>query len=265
MSARSAAPHGLPLPTRSEPIFNVPRVVTATIAVLALVHAVRVLLLSTDADHELLLRFGFVPLRYESSPIGNAVVPGGWPAEIWSFVTYAFIHGDVTHFALNTIWLLVFGTPVARRFGPLRFLLFFAATAAAGAAAYLVAHAGEFLPMVGASASISGCMAAALRFAFQPGAPLGADMLGSFRQYDEASYRLPALPLLQALRDIRVLTLLALWFGLNALSAFGMEPLQVERAVAWEAHLGGFLAGLLAFRLFDPVGTPANVGGATST
>ena len=60
-------------------------------------------------------------------------MPGGLGADIWTFVTYAFIHGDWTHLGLNGVWLLAFGTPVARRFGMARFLAFFAVTAAAGA------------------------------------------------------------------------------------------------------------------------------------
>jgi hypothetical protein len=102
---------------------------------------------------------------------------------------------------------LAFCSPVARRFGPWRFLAFMVATAAAGAAAHLVTHYGELLPMVGASASISGAMAAAMRFAFQRGGPIGL-----WRDNDDA-YRVPALSLLGSLRDPRVLAFLVVWFG----------------------------------------------------
>ena len=65
---------------------------------------------------------------------------------------------------------------------------------------------------------------------------------------------MPALPLLAVLRDPRVLVFLGVWFGLNLL--FGLGSLGIdggEQAIAWQAHIGGFLAGLLAFALFDPV------------
>ena len=107
---------------------------------------------------------------------------------------------------------------------------------------HLVTHFGELLPMIGASAAISGTMAAAMRFAFQRGGPLGL-----WRDRDEA-YRVPAAPLAASLRDPRVLAFLLVWFGVNLLFGFvslGMPG--VEQAVAWQAHIGGFLAGLFGF------------------
>lgn len=235
---------------RREPLFNVPGVVVAVIAVLALVHAVRTLVLTPEQDIELLLTFAFIPARFDGSAMLGGTLPGGIGAEIWTFVTYALIHADWTHFGVNTIWLLPFGSALARRFGAMRFLAFFAVTAAAGAALHLATHAGEPYPMIGASASISGMMAAAMRFAFQRGGPLGM-----LRGDDEESYRVPAIPLLGVLRDPRVLLFLAVWFGINII--FGMNTLPVtgnEQPVAWEAHIGGFLAGLILFSWFDPVG-----------
>jgi membrane associated rhomboid family serine protease len=103
--------------------------------------------------------------------------------------------------------------------------------------------------MIGASAAISGAMAAAMRFAFQRGGPLGT--LGGG---DEDSYRVPAAPLARMLRDPRVLIFLVVWFGINLLFGLGTVSLPgMEQAVAWQAHVGGFLAGLLLFALFDPV------------
>jgi membrane associated rhomboid family serine protease len=56
------------------------------------------------------------------------------------------------------------------------------------------------------------------------------------------------------MRDRRVLAFLLAWFGINALLALGWFTMPgVDKAVAWEAHVGGFLAGLLAFPIFDPI------------
>jgi len=232
---------------RREPIFNIPAVLLATLAVLALIHLGRTLLLSQPENVEFLLRFAFIPARYDSNLLPGAEWPGGLGADIWTFVTYALIHGDWMHLGFNSIWLVAFGTPLARRFGALRFLAFFAATAATGALAHLVTHFGQMVPMVGASASISGAMAAAMRFAFQRGGPLRFG--GS-----EESYKVPALPLTETLRDPRILAFIAVWFGLNLL--FGMGSISItgdDQTVAWQAHVGGFLGGLLLFGLFDPV------------
>jgi membrane associated rhomboid family serine protease len=235
-------------------MFNIPAVVVATIAVIGVVHLVRTGLLDPRTDMQFLLLFSFIPARYDSAQLAQGLVPGGWGADIWTFVTYALIHGDATHLGFNAVWLLAFGSAVARRFRVLRFLAFFAITAAAGAGAHLLTHAGEFWPMVGASAAISGCMAAAIRFVFQSGGPLGL-----LRGDRDASYRRPAAPLLVTLRDGRVLVFLVVWFALNLL--FGLGSLSLgsgQEGIAWEAHIGGLLAGLLLFPLFDPVARRAS-------
>lgn len=237
---------------RSEPIFNVPAVVVAIIAACVFVHLVRAFLLTPEEDFDFLLTFAFIPARYDSALALEGALPGGWAADAWTFVTYAFIHGDFTHLAVNSVWLLPFGAAVARRFGTARFLAFFVATAIAGAGAHLVTHFGAVEPVIGASASISGLMAASTRFAFQRGAPLGL-----IRGGDEAAYRVPAAPLRVALRDVRILVFLGAWFGLNLL--FGLGSLAIagaDQTVAWQAHIGGFLAGLVLFALFDPVIAP---------
>jgi membrane associated rhomboid family serine protease len=234
-------------------MFNVPPVVAATLVAMGIVHAVRVLLLSPRANVEFLLLFSFIPARYDSTLLAQGVVPGGLAADIWSFVTYALIHGDITHIGLNAVWLLAFGTPVARRFGPWRFLVFFAVTAAAGAALHLVTHPGDLAPMVGASAAISGYMAAAIRFVFQGGGPLEM-----WRTPDSQAYRVPAAPLTAVLKDPRILAFLAVWFGLNILLGLGTLAItESEAPIAWQAHIGGFLAGLLLFAAFDPFGNAA--------
>jgi membrane associated rhomboid family serine protease len=238
------------LKNESEPIFNVPPVVTIILLALALIHAVREFVLTPHADLEVLLRFAFIPARYEATPLVQGAYPGGIAADVWTFVSYAFLHGDWVHLSLNGVWFLAFGTPVACRFGPGRFLAFFAATAAAGAVIHLATHGGDSSPMIGASAAISGCMAAAIRFVFQANGPLGL-----LAGHDGSANTVPAAPLATALRDPRIVAFLAIWFGLNLLFGVGSLAIATEgQAVAWQAHVGGFLAGLLGFWAFDPIG-----------
>ena len=232
---------------KREPLFNVPPVVIAVLAVLLLIHAVRMVALTEQQDIEFLLSFAFIPARYDSSVVLGGALPGGG-ADVWTFVSYALIHADWTHLGVNAVWLLPFGSAVARRFGAPRFLAFFAVTAAAGAALHLATHAGEQFPMIGASAAISGTMAAAMRFVFQRGGPLG--LLG---RVDESAYRVPAIPLRGVLLEPRVVLFLAVWFGINIVFGLGSLPITgSDQAVAWQAHIGGFLAGLLLFSWFDP-------------
>jgi membrane associated rhomboid family serine protease len=238
-----------PPPPPREKIFNVPGVVLSLAALLAAIHLVLAFWLDADETNRLLMLFGFSPLRYTDVIVRGDILPMWWGPRIWTFVTYAFIHADLNHLIFNLLWLIAFGPPIARRFGVLRFLLFCAFTAAAGALAHLVTHLNQFAPMIGASATISGAMAAAMRFVFQRGGPLG--LIGS--NQDEA-FRVPAAPLATMLRDKRVLAFLLVWFGVNAL--FGMGAISMPglggATVAWQAHVGGFLAGLLGFSLFDP-------------
>jgi membrane associated rhomboid family serine protease len=224
-------------------------IVLVLIALCGLVHAVFVLVLTQEQSTEFLITFAFIPARYDLALLAHESFVRGWGAAVWTFVSYAFIHGNLSHLFFNMIWLLAFGTPVARRFGPLRFLLFFLVTGVAGALAHLATHYGEMLPMVGASAAISGAMAAALRFVFQRGGPLGL-----LRSVEPQAYQVPAAPLGAMLRNPRALLFMAVWFGTNALFGIGMVAMPgIEQSVAWEAHVGGFLAGLLGFAAFDPV------------
>jgi membrane associated rhomboid family serine protease len=240
-------------PRASEPIFNVPSVVIATVALLVLVHALRMFVLTEAEDTQFLLTFAFIPARY-GGDLDVGALPGGFAADLWTFFTYAFLHADLLHIGLNLAWLLPFATALARRFGALRYVVFMLVTAAAGALAHLASHPGAMVPMIGASAAISGAMAAAMRFIFQEHGPLERwrEGVGAGE-----AYRVPAVPLLATLRDTRFLLFLAAWIGLNALFGLGAVSFgEAGQQLAWQAHIGGFLAGLLLFAAFDPV-TPS--------
>jgi membrane associated rhomboid family serine protease len=244
-SLPEVVPERLPAVVR-EPILTLPGALTAYIALLVLVH-LRVLLPS-DFQDWMIEVFGFIPGRYDSALMA-AAIPGGEGAKVWTFGTYSLLHANLSHIGFNILWLLPFGSALARRFGALRFFLFMAMTAAAGALAHLVTHEHALAPMIGASASVSGTMAAAIRFAFVRGSFL------SFKRGDaDAAARVPAQPLRVALRDRRMLAFVAIWFGVNIIFGLGSVAVGTEGvSVAWQAHIGGFLAGLLLFSLFDPV------------
>jgi membrane associated rhomboid family serine protease len=249
-----------PPQARREPILTLPGALTAYVVLLAVIHVVR-LLLPFDTDDLVVEMFGFIPKRYDTTLL-DVTFPGGAGAKVWSFVSYSLLHANFTHIGFNVLWLLPFGSALARRFGAARFFLFMAVTAAAGALAHLVSHEHAVAPMIGASASVSGAMAAAIRFAFVRGSFL------SFSRGDaDAAARVPALSLLDALRNRRVLGFLAVWFGVNIIFGIGSIAIGGTEGVsiAWQAHIGGFLAGLMLFSLFDPVPrAPADAASASS-
>ena len=230
-----------------EPILTLPGALTAYVALLALIHVGR-LLLPPELDDLVIEMFGFIPKRYDQTLLATPF-PGGAGAKIWSFVSYSLLHANLSHIGFNVLWLLPFGSALARRFGAVRFFVFMAVTAAGGALAHLLTHEHELAPMIGASASVSGAMAAAIRFAFVRGSFL------SFNRGDaDEAARVPAQPLLQALRDPRVLGFLGVWFAVNIIFGVGAIAIGAEGAsVAWQAHIGGFFTGLLLFSLFDPI------------
>ena len=225
-------------PPRYEPAFNVPGVVLLLGAIMIAIQA-GTPFLATDAYYLGLEVFAFIPASW-SFPLGQLYLPA---SRFWSPVTYAFLHADWTHVLANLVWFASFGSAVARRLGNGRFLVFLVLATIASAAAHGLLNMESNLPMIGASGAVSGCMGAAVRFAFTPNAR-GNDV------------QRPALSLVQSLQNRGVLAFVVLWFVFNWLFGSGIVPLAgVENQIAWEAHAGGFIFGLLAFRLFDPVQT----------
>ena len=255
-----------------ERIFNIPLVVLATILVLVGIHAVRGFI-SPELNADILANFSFVPGRFTygfaperiAATYDSLQATDATRAEIarfflgdgkplwWTPVTYAFLHATWTHVGFNCLWLVAFGAAVARRFGTPRFLIFSVLAAIAGAAAHFLTHIDDLQPVIGASAVVSAAMAAATRFVFQPGAPLGETLGFADRRTGDHAYRQPALPLLAIFADRRALAFVVIWFLANFL--FGIAPAMPgigHATIAWEAHVGGFLFGLFAFRFFDP-------------
>ncbi len=231
-------------PASREPAFNIAPAVLGLAVVLLAIHAIRSFVLSGEADQWTLVAFAFIPDR-TLTDLSLELTPGGDLARYWSFVTYAFLHGDWTHVLVNVLWMVAFGSPLGFRWGTLRFLLFSAVGAIAGALIHLALYPHDASPLVGASAAISAHMAAVVRFAFN-----GGGMFGFGR--DVEVHRLPAPPLMVTLQNTRVLAFLGIWFGMNILFGVFAQPAGIASgAVAWDAHVGGFLAGLLLFPLFD--------------
>lgn len=225
------------------PAINLPPAVLWLAIAFICVHAVRYLL-SESADNYVLLAFAFLPERYGEVA---RLLPGGLAARFWSPVTYAFLHADILHLLVNVVWMASFGSALARRFGSARFLLLALLSAVAGAGAHYLFHTGDGGIVIGASGAVSGMMAGAARFAFSPGGPLAGPASAQ-------SYRVSAKPIGAVLRDRRALAFIVIWFAVNLLFGLssGLIP-GVAGPIAWQAHIGGFLAGLLLFPLFDPV------------
>ena len=254
-----------------EPVFNIPAVVAATIGVLALLHVLRSVL-SDGADLTLLLELAFIPARWtvawEPAKAGEIMasilqegrgpetatrlafaryVLGKAEPPYWTVLTYALLHGSWTHVLLNSVWLAAFGTPVARRCGAMRFLALGLASAAGGAIAHFLVNATSVMPMIGASAAVSGLMGAATRFVFGG----GPRRLGPGAWPGQHAPQ-PRLGLWEVAKNSRAALFVGVWFVTNLLFGLFATPLGItDASIAWEAHVGGFLVGLLIFPLVD--------------
>ncbi|WP_246191230.1 rhomboid family intramembrane serine protease [Aureimonas leprariae] len=221
------------------PALNVPGAVLATIVLLGLVHAVRTFVLGPAADDRLVFDLAFIPGCYETDCVGIYGRAAG--AGFWTPLTHAFLHGDWAHFGLNAVWLLAFGTPVARRIGARRYVLFSVAGALAGAGLFFLVNPALMEPVIGASGVVSALMGGACRFAF-----------GASRQFGESASEVPLLPIGRALADRTVLVFILVFFATNLATATSFGSfISGGSAIAWEAHLGGFAFGFLCFGPFD--------------
>ncbi|HEX4077874.1 MAG TPA: rhomboid family intramembrane serine protease [Rhizomicrobium sp.] len=222
---------------QNQPFLRAPAAVLWLIAVLIGAHALRVLVFKNDSD-ALFVTYGFVPARYSYNYLAShGLNPGTALERALPFITYMFLHGGWAHVLINSVWLLAFGPIVARRFGWLLFLGFFLVCGIAGAAAHLACNWGSTAPVIGASAAISGLMAAGFRML--PLAP--------------RTGRTPLAPVLSP----RILLWTALWVLVNVIAGVtGLGTGGEVQLVAWQAHLGGYAAGLLLAGPFDGLARP---------
>lgn len=232
-------------PARKAPAINAPWIVLALIGVFGLIHLLRSLL--GDAGREwFTLAFAFTPARYmDLGQAANFTFPGGAAGDMWTFVSHMFLHGDVSHLVINCVWMLIFGSVVARRLGASRFIIFSAVCAAMGALANLMAYWGSFSILVGASGAISGQMAGAVRLMFS-----GRGRWSDLNNRDISD--VPVMPLWETLSKRRPLTFILVWMAVNLV--FGLIGIGVSgniARIAWEAHVGGFAGGLLLFGWFS--------------
>lgn len=131
------------------------------------------------------------------------------------FLTYSVFHGGFMHFLVNMITLLSLGAAVSERGGTRRYALIYVASILGGAAVYGLL-APDYSPMVGASGALFGLMGA----------------LTAWDALERRALRLTMLPVLRILAVLVAMNLVLWW--------------AMDGHLAWQTHLGGFLAGALA-------------------
>lgn len=149
-----------------------------------------------------------------------------------TYVTYAFLHGDIWHLGGNMLFLWVFGDNVEDALGHIRFLLFYLACAVAGAFAHGMVAPDSQEPLIGASGAIAGVVTAYLML--HPRVKVWVLALGRI------PIRLPAS------------ILLALWIVFQV----AMLLLAAEDEISWAAHIGGIVAGAVLVLFLRRRGVP---------
>ncbi|HFD13420.1 MAG TPA: rhomboid family intramembrane serine protease [Crenotrichaceae bacterium] len=159
------------------------------------------------------------------------------PAEIatipaWlTIFTSMFMHGGFMHLAGNMLYLWIFGNNIEDAMGHVKFVLFYILCGIAAVFAQVILNPGSTTPMVGASGAISGVLGAYLLL-YPHAKVLVLIPFGVFSR----TMKVPAL------------YVLALWFGLQLFSSIGSG--SQEGGVAFGAHIGGFIAGMLLIPYF---------------
>jgi membrane associated rhomboid family serine protease len=170
--------------------------------------------------------YGLVPTRVMNDPGGEA----------FTFLTSMFMHGSVLHLGGNLLFLYIFGDNVEDAVGHARYALFYLACGLAAGVAQILTDTASTVPMVGASGAIAGVLGAYM--VLYPSAPitvLNPPPLGFFLGFFIV---LPAW------------LVVGLWFLYNLLSGVSSLGRVENGGVAFFAHIGGFVAGLLLVRPF---------------
>ena len=149
-----------------------------------------------------------------------------------TYLTYAFLHGDILHLGGNMLFLWVFGDNVEDALGHVRYLVFYLLCAAAGALMHGLADPASEVPLIGASGAIAGIVAAYMML--HPKVKIWVLAFGRL------PLRLPAW------------LVLGLWIGFQVVMFLAMP----EDQVSWAAHLGGILAGALLVGLLKRRAVP---------
>lgn len=206
------------VPTRRLPV-----VTLTLIAVNAVVFLYEMLLLAVGQLDPFIYDWGVVPLRITTGlDLGAAI----------TLVSAMFLHGSFQHVAGNMLYLWIFGNNVEDAMGRGRFLLFYLLAGGIASAAQILAAPGSAVPIIGASGAIAGVLGGYL--VLHPKARVST---------------LVFLGIFASIAEIPAVFVLGSWFILQLFNGIATFTYAQMGGVAWFAHIGGFVAGLVLVKL----------------
>ncbi len=205
-------------PTRTFPFVNY-----LLIALNVLVFAGQWFLFSTGGEAAI-SGLGLVPARFSQNPVG----------ELGALFGSMFLHGSLSHLGGNMLYLYIFGDNVEDAMGHFRYLLFYLACGFIAALAQVVVAPMSTIPMVGASGAIAGALGGYM--VLYPRAPITVvNPVPLFWLFFGLFVQVPAW------------LAIGVWFLPNIFNALVQQ--SAEGGIAFAAHVGGFLAGILLVRV----------------
>lgn len=206
------------------------------------------------AEREFTLKFGLIPATFSdvslsqivnnysyriSQAIGRPVTLNVIPGSPWlTIFTSMFLHGGFAHIIGNMWFLWIFGDNVESAFGHKRFAIFYLLSGLGAAFAQVFINVSSMIPMIGASGAIAGVLGAyMLRF------PRARVHVFIFLFIIITTIQTPAF------------VVIGIWFLIQLTSGIGSLGPDTTGGVAWFAHIGGFITGIIFERLFHFVRT----------
>ena len=170
-----------------------------------------------------LFGIAFIPARFW--------LPGGWSADVTTMVVSMFLHGGLLHIGSNMLYLWIFGDNVEDRLGHGRYLTFYLLCGVAATLAHAIFSPASRIPAIGASGAIAG-------------------VLGAYLILYPHARVLTLIPIvfIVTIREIPAVFILGFWFVLQLFSgvgSLGVPDAQDLGGVAYFAHIGGFVAGMI--------------------
>lgn len=222
------------IPLRHTLTVETPPVINRTL-VIANVLVFLAQLLMGQATEGIIQTFGYMPARFlDPAAFGYA----SWEVA-FTLVTSLFLHGGFVHLFGNLIYLWVFGGAVESSLGHARFLLLYVACGAMGSLTHTVLFPHSMVPSIGASGSIAGLLGASL--ILHPRARI---------------ITLFPLVVYWAMAELPALLFLPVWFGMQFFSGFlslqAARGTQEVAGIAWWAHVGGFVFGMILAVVLRP-------------